>query len=601
MLENGLPGLVISTTSRFHTTAQLLQEGGKAVSLNELFSEAALSSHSGASGPARFFVDSPQFHKGLHYEMSCEPPFLLTVRKDQDGSNRYVECAVNCAMLAAAGVAGPDKIAAVLRHIAAQNITVHITLQADNDFYSQAAHLKSRGLPVCIASLASLEPYLPCPLDPETGKVVVSKTGLGSSAALVTSVVANVLTLFGVARVQAAAAAAAAEPVSQFSSAPWGLSSPLSSSNLIHNISQVAHGLAQGKVGSGFDVCSAAFGSIEYCRVPSASLGAIMDRTEAVLKSTAAGDAASGYAKLGRQLAALSGVAAESAEEDKLDWHYSATHFGLPRGLSIILADVAGGSETPSMVRSVLAWKAAANATFTAPSSDREVLQLLDQHGLLQPGKQTEGGEAAVAAAEAVLAAGGDAAAVLQAMLAAVGKSDGPGLWRCLAAANARVSALFQQLKTLSEGSSGLSSAEYDAQLLECSKLHWSEWTEGSPVMVKMAQLHTAFAACRRLLAEMGEKASVPIEPLPQTELANASLQLKGVLAAGVPGAGGYDALFAILLQPEGSSAAVRAEVESCWLHWKGSGITPLLLENGPGFGEPGAGVLCKTGAGFGK
>ena len=41
----------------------------------------------------------------------------------------------------------------------------------------------------------------------------------------------------------------------------------------------------------------------------------------------------------------------------------------------------------------------------------------------------------------------------------------------------------------------------------------------------------------------MGTESSVPIEPDTQTALLDASLQVNGVLIAGVPGAGGYDAI----------------------------------------------------------
>jgi len=45
----------------------------------------------------------------------------------------------------------------------------------------------------------------------------------------------------------------------------------------------------------------------------------------------------------------------------------------------------------------------------------------------------------------------------------------------------------------------------------------------------------------------MGKESSVPIEPDTQTSLLDASLQVNGVLIAGVPGAGGYDAIFCII------------------------------------------------------
>jgi hypothetical protein len=95
------------------------------------------------------------------------------------------------------------------------------------------------------------------------------------------------------------------------------------------------------------------------------------------------------------------------------------------------------------------------------------------------------------------------------------------------------------------------------------------------------------------------------------------TLQVPGVIAAGVPGAGGYDALFAIIIEAEAmrpkqtglqqtpantyTSTSVRDAVETIWLHREeaatlaaGSSLTPLLLRNGPGKGERGAGVLLE-------
>ncbi len=46
----------------------------------------------------------------------------------------------------------------------------------------------------------------------------------------------------------------------------------------------------------------------------------------------------------------------------------------------------------------------------------------------------------------------------------------------------------------------------------------------------------------------MGDVAHVPLEPPPQTRLLDSTAAIPGVLGGGVPGAGGYDAVFAIVL-----------------------------------------------------
>jgi len=134
---------------------------------------------------------------------------------------------------------------------------------------------------------------------------------------------------------------------------------------------------------------------------------------------------------------------------------------------------------------------------------------------------------------------------------------------------------------------------------------------EQSPELFDDHCIVLLFWSCRAI----GVAAGVPIEPSEQQALADATCALPGVLAAGVPGAGGYDALFCILAEAdsldggaasEGATAgearstctgvdgSIRAAVESLWLRWPGGGLTPLLLTNGPAFGEPGAGVLLE-------
>lgn len=83
--------------------------------------------------------------------------------------------------------------------------------------------------------------------DPVTGKVTVRKTGLGSSAALTVSLVGALLNWFKVVRI--------------------GCRKSEEDRRLVHNLAQLAHCWAQGKVGSGFDVSAAVYGILVPCVV----------------------------------------------------------------------------------------------------------------------------------------------------------------------------------------------------------------------------------------------------------------------------------------------------------------------------------------------
>ncbi|AAS53034.1 AER354Wp [Eremothecium gossypii ATCC 10895] len=138
----------------------------------------------------------------------------------------------------------------------------------------------------------------------------VPKTGLGSSAGLVTVLTAALISVF-------------------LPEMDVRLNKHL---ELIHNLSQVAHCQAQGKVGSGFDVASAVFGSIIYQRFPPALIND--------LPSIGAPE----YADCLRNVI------------DKADWHSRHDRVSLPKGLRIAMGDVRGGSQTPRLVTQVHQW-----------------------------------------------------------------------------------------------------------------------------------------------------------------------------------------------------------------------------------------------------
>jgi len=82
----------------------------------------------------------------------------------------------------------------------------------------------------------------------------------------------------------------------------------------------------------------------------------------------------------------------------------------------------------------------------------------------------------------------------------------------------------------------------------------------------------------------MGEQASVPIEPPTQTALLDESLKVNGVFIAGVPGAGGYDAIFCLIADDMDVEANRESTIDRLFAAWKGSGVRvcPLLAQNDP-------------------
>jgi phosphomevalonate kinase len=176
-----------------------------------------------------------------------------------------------------------------------------ITILANDDYYSHSKSATKRSFTDFGVTLTDAH-----------------KTGLGSSAALVTSLTAGLLAAF----------------------LPGGTRSQLSSQqDVIHNLSQAAHCAAQGKVGSGFDVAAAVYGSCLYRRF-----------TPAVLEHV--GEACSeGF---GERLHRC----VENLDSDHpWDTEVLGQAVQIPKSLRLVMCDVDCGSQTPSMVKKVLAWR----------------------------------------------------------------------------------------------------------------------------------------------------------------------------------------------------------------------------------------------------
>lgn len=110
----------------------------------------------------------------------------------------------------------------------------------------------------------------------------------------------------------------------------------------LHNLSQTAHCSAQGKVGSGFDVAAAVYGSCLYRRF-SPSLLSELGSTDAYSNP-----------QFRQKLRELINESSETGP--KWDQECSKS-VALPTGYSLVMADVDCGSATVGMVKQVLSWR----------------------------------------------------------------------------------------------------------------------------------------------------------------------------------------------------------------------------------------------------
>lgn len=146
------------------------------------------------------------------------------------------------------------------------------------------------------------------------------KTGLGSSAALVTAFTTAVVAYY--APLEVGNASAAQEKLR------------------IHNLAQAAHCAAQGKIGSGFDVAAAVYGSCIYRRFSPSTLEGL-------------GDVGSkGFST--RLKLVIEDTDLSKKWDTVIEKKVAAT---VPKGLRLVMCDVDCGSETVGMVKNVLSWR----------------------------------------------------------------------------------------------------------------------------------------------------------------------------------------------------------------------------------------------------
>ncbi|PPQ67289.1 hypothetical protein CVT25_005873 [Psilocybe cyanescens] len=445
VLDPAYSGVVVSTSSRFYTAIR----------------------DNSSLKPATLRVRSPQFLNATwSYTAAIDSSVTIEAAAENSSKNKFVHLALQHTIALAVEIKGPAAVQEVLSK------ALDITIVGDNDFYSQRAKLEQLGLPRTIESLSSIPPFCPT----EVNLSDVHKTGLGSSAALITSLTSALLVHLSV--------------ITQAS-----LSDDVGDGRrLAHNLAQFVHCFAQGKVGSGFDVSAAVFGSHLYTRFDPGVIQGLM----------------------GDNLPKLYPVLSPSNET----WNYRIGNFKLPPYTRIMLADVDAGSDTPSLVGKVLTWR-----------------------------KEQ--------------------------------KNEADALWNHLDKLNQSLAKTLLQLSELHDKDS----ANYKSAVKYISSLQAVQWDANPSLPKEEVPIVRTFYEVRRLSEEiraqmrkMGTLSGVPIEPVEQTKLLDTCVALAGVIGGGVPGAGGYDAVWLLVCDPENSKHAQTPLecVEHIWSTYTELSVSPL-------------------------
>jgi phosphomevalonate kinase len=185
-------------------------------------------------------------------------------------------------------------------------------------------------------------------------------------------------------------------------------------------------------------------------------------------------------------------------------WNQLTNPFSLPPGLNIVMGDVCGGSSSASMAKEVMSW-------------------------LKEKPMQSA------------------------------------SVWAALAEANKLIFDGFSKLNSLAESKP----KEYLDDITKAATLTADKWSlenDDSGVFSLLQNIRKLFKRTRFWLKRMGDNAGVGIEPDSQSALADRTESLPGVLCAGVPGAGGNDAVYALVL-----SEPAKENVERVWSQWENS------------------------------
>ncbi|XP_057479458.1 phosphomevalonate kinase, peroxisomal-like [Actinidia eriantha] len=464
VLERPNAGIVLSTNARFYAIVKPLYEEIKPN--NCAWTDVKLT--------------SPQMSRETTYILSLEH-LTIQCASSSDSRNPFVEYAVQYAVAAARATFDKDKKDVLHKLLL---LGLDITILGCNDFYSYRNQIEARGLPLTPESLASLQPFMSITFNTEEEngencKPEVAKTGLGSSAAMTTAVAAALLHYLRVVNLPTLSKDQHREKESTVDL------------DMVHVIAQTAHCIAQGKVGSGFDVSSAVYGSQRYVRFSPEVLSSAQDAVKGKALDKVIGDVLNGK------------------------WDHERTKFSLPPLMNLLLGEPgAGGSSTVSMVGSVKKWQK------SEPQKALETCKKLSE-------------------------------------------------------SNSALEIHLNLLSTMAKEHWD----SYKSVINNCSMHRSEKWMErtSEPTEVEIVKellgARDAMLEIRCHMRLMGEAAGIPIEPESQTHLLDDTMNMEGVLLAGVPGAGGFDAVFAITLG-NSSSNVTKA--------WSSLNVLALLVREDP-------------------
>jgi phosphomevalonate kinase len=504
VLEPAYPGLVISTTARFYTVVR------------------SAASSSTDSDVFEVCIQSPQFTEAKWTFVVTLKGGKGMVEQTQEswdspnaGPNPFISLSLLYSIRLALEVRSVEELTEVLQ---SKNLDVFVL--ADNDFYSN----REDGKAPSTSQLKAMTPFR----SQDRPIRDVHKTGLGSSAAMTTSLVGALLVHLEVVQ-------------------PDEVTGKLDDASLalVHNTAQLAHCAAQGKVGSGFDVSAAVWGSHLYRRFDKSVLQSLLDALKKV-EVVGSGSLSSlddepelaphldprnplwqasplSHASSGEtNPTAVEGLAA--CDDSSSSTIARPAPLELPPYVELVLADVDAGSNTPSMIGKIMEWRKA------KPEWAKQIWKILAS------GNQT--------LADGLLA---------------------------LRLAHAQDSKEYLQAITLA---SRVISKEWDALLKK----------QPSATLTLLIELRNAMRSVQGGMRELGRQAGVPVEPDEMGNVIRATIDgATGVPGGGVPGAGGFDALYLLYLDPSDASSpsTTRSDIEAVWTKWDALSVGPLLSSAG--------------------